>query len=139
MSSPRDIISALLAGDKFSNWLGVEIVEVTEDSASLRMTVRDEMTNGFGTAHGGIVYAFADSTFAFVTNSDGELSVALDTSMSYPAAIHVGDVLVSSGKRVASTNRTAFAEVTVRNQNDVIVGLFRGTVYRTHKQLPGLK
>ena len=53
-----------------------------------------------------------------------------------PAAVRPGDVLTATGIRQTTTNKIAFAEVTVRNQDDVIVGHFRGTVYRTHKPLP---
>jgi len=100
------------------------------------MTVRPEMVNGFGTAHGGIVFAFADSALAFCTNSDGTISVALDCTVSYPTAVRPGDVLTATGLRQTTTNKIASAEVTVRNQDDTIVGHFRGTVYRTHKPLP---
>ncbi|MFM8781061.1 MAG: hotdog fold thioesterase, partial [Gemmatimonadota bacterium] len=79
----RETVERMLVRDAFSQWLGVEIVEVLAGRAVLRMTVRPEMVNGFGTGHGGIVFAFADSALAFCTNSDGEISVALDCTVSY--------------------------------------------------------
>jgi acyl-CoA thioesterase len=100
------------------------------------MTVRPEMVNGFGTAHGGIVFAFADSALAFCTNSDGEISVALDCTVSYPTAVRPGDVLTATGVQESTTNKIGFARVTVVNQEDAVVGHFRGTVYRTRKPLP---
>lgn len=129
----RAVVERLMATDAFSRWLGVEILDVRVGHAVIRMTVRPEMVNGFGIAHGGIVHAFADSALAFTTNSDGEIRVALDTWMSYPSAIRVGDVLTATGALQASTSRTAFAEVTVRAQDDRVVGLFRGTVYRVRQ------
>ncbi len=132
----RETVERMLTRDAFSRWLGVELVEVQAGRAVLRMTVRPEMVNGFGTAHGGIVFAFADSALAFCTNADGTISVALDCTVSYPAAVLPGDVLTATGIRQTTTNKIAFAEVTVRNQADVVVGYFRGTVYRTHKPLP---
>jgi acyl-CoA thioesterase len=132
----RDVVGRMMAKDAFSQWLGVEVVEVAAQRAVIRMTVRPEMTNGFGFAHGGIVYAFADSAHAFATNSSGEVSVAVDCSVSYPAAVRVGDVLTATAVEETATNRLAFCAVTVRNQADAVVGHFRGTVYRTRKPLP---
>jgi acyl-CoA thioesterase len=132
----RETVERMLVTDAFSRWLGVEVLEVAVGRAVLRMTVRPEMVNGFGTGHGGIVFAFADSALAFCTNSDGTISVALDCTISYPAAVRPGDVLIATGVRETTTNKIGFASVTVRNQDDVVVGHFRGTVYRTHKPLP---
>jgi acyl-CoA thioesterase len=132
----RDVVERMMARDAFSQWLGVELVEVAAQRAVIRMTVRDEMANGFGFAHGGIVFSFADSAHAFATNSSGEISVAVDCSISYPAAVRAGDVLTATAVEQTSTNRLAFCDVTVRNQHDAVVGHFRGTVYRTRKPLP---
>lgn len=131
----RETVERMMVTDAFSRWLGVEVLEVAAGRAVLRMTVRPEMVNGFGTAHGGIVFAFADSALAFCTNSDGTISVALDCTISYPAAVRPGDVLIATGVRETTTNKIGFASVTVRNQDEVVVGHFRGTVYRTHKPL----
>jgi len=127
------VIARMYAQDAFSQWLGVEVVEVADGRCVLRMTVREEMTNGFGTAHGGIVFALADTALAFCTNAGGEIAVALDCSISYPAAVRPGDVLTAVGQQETTTRRTGFASVTVRNQDDAVVGHFRGTVYRTNK------
>ena len=135
-ASARDVVARMLARDAFSQWLGVELVEIAAQRAVIRMTVRAEMANGFGFAHGGIVYSFADSAHAFATNSSGEISVAVDCSISYPAAVRMGDILTATAVEQTSTNRLAFCEVTVRNQHDAVVGHFRGTVYRTRKPLP---
>ena len=132
----RHVVDRMIAKDEFSQWLGVKVVDVGVGRAVVRMTVRPEMVNGFGVAHGGIVFAFADSAHAFATNSNGEISVAVDCSISYPAATRPGDVLTATAVEQSSTNRLGFCDITVRNQDDVIVGHFRGTVYRTHKPLP---
>lgn len=132
----RDVVGRMFARDAFSQWLGIELLEVAEHRARCRMTVRPEMVNGFGFAHGGIVFAFADSAHAFCSNSSGEISVATDCHISYPAPIRVGDVLTATAEQVTQSNRLGFSTITVRNQDDVVVALFRGTVYRTRKPLP---
>jgi acyl-CoA thioesterase len=129
----RTVVGRMFSQDAFSKWLGVEVIDVGEGRCELRMPVREEMTNGFGTAHGGIVFALADTALAFCTNSSGEISVALDCTISYPAAARPGDVLTAVGVQETSSRKIGFASVTVRNQDDVVVGHFRGTVYRTLK------
>jgi acyl-CoA thioesterase len=129
----RTVVGRMFSQDAFSKWLGVEVMEVGEGRCELRMPVREEMTNGFGTAHGGIVFSLADTALAFCTNSSGEIAVALDCTISYPAAVRPGDVLTAVGVQESSSRKIGFAAVTIRNQDDVIVGHFRGTVYRTQK------
>jgi len=138
---PRDaqalaeaVVGKMLATDALSRWLGVEVLEIAPRRSTCRMTVREEMVNGFGTSHGGIVFSLADSAFAFETNASGRLSVAIDCTISYPAAVHPGDVLTAVAVEESSTNRLAFCVVTVRNQGAAIVGHFRGTVYRTAQE-----
>jgi acyl-CoA thioesterase len=120
-----------MARDAFSQWLGLEVLEAHAGRAVVRMTIREEMVNGFGTSHGGIVFSLADSAFAFAINAGGTLSVAIDCMVSFPVAVRPGDVLTAIGIEDSASNRLAFCVVTVRNQDDVIVGHFRGTGYRT--------
>ncbi len=125
------LVTALMTRDRFSQWLGIEVLEAAVGRAVLRMTIRDDMVNGFGTSHGGILFSLADSAFAFATNAGGLLSVAIDCSVSFPVAVRPGDVLTAIAIEQSTTKRLAFCDVTVRNQDDVIAGHFRGTVYRT--------
>jgi len=131
----RQVVERMMSTDAFSQWLGVRILDVGAGRATVQMTVRPEMVNGFGSAHGGIVFSLGDSALAFSTNSTGEIAVALDCSVSYPAAVKPGDVLTATAVQETTTRRIGFASVTVRNQLDAIVGHFRGTVYRTGKPL----
>lgn len=131
--SASDVIAKMFAQDAFSQWLGIRVLVAREGYCELQMTVREEMTNGFGTAHGGIVFSFADTALAFCTNASGDISVALDCSISYPAAVKPGDVLIAIGEQETTSRKVGFAKVTVTNQDGVTVGHFRGTVYRTQK------
>jgi acyl-CoA thioesterase len=124
------IVAALLAKDAFSQWLGVEVLETAPGSAKIRMTVRPEMVNGFGIAHGGIVFSFADSAFAFASNSHGRVAVAVDNSISYPAAINVGDTLTAEATEEHLTNSLGFYRVVVTRADGTTVAIFRGTVFR---------
>jgi acyl-CoA thioesterase len=135
-ATARDVVSRMLDRDAFSKWLDIEVVEIADKRAVIRMTVRPEMANGFGYAHGGIAFAFADSAHAFCSNSAGEISVATDCHISYPAAIKVGDVITATAEERTASNRLGFSDIVVTNQDGTIVALFKGTVYRTRKPLP---
>lgn len=127
------VVAGMMAKDAFSNWLGIEIVEIAPDASTVRMTVRPEMVNGFGVAHGGIAYSLADSALAFASNAHGHITVAIDNSISYPAPVNVGDVLTATAMMESSSRRLSFLRVTVTNQTGDTVGVFKGTVYRTEK------
>lgn len=129
----RAVIERMLPLDSFSRWLGVETVEVAPGRSVIRMTVRDDMLNGLGGVHGGVVYSLADSAFSFAINNTGVISVAIDCTVNYPAAAQVGDVLTATAEFETSSRRLAFCAVTVRNQAGTVVGHFRGTGYRTQK------
>ena len=133
MSTPAAVVSHLMALDAFSQWLGIEVLEAAVGRARLRLTVRDDMVNGFGMAHGGVVFSLADSALAFCTNAAGTLSVALDCTISFPVAVQVGDVLEADAVEESTTNRLAFCRVTVTLGAETVAH-FRGTVYRTHRQ-----
>ena len=125
-------VDAMLEHDAFSRWLGVEMVEYAPGSCTLRMRVRDDMVNGFQVAHGGIAYSLADSAMAFACNAGEHVTVAIDNSMSYPAAVNVGDELIAVAEQESATGRLAFYRVVIR-RGDEPVALFRGTVYRTKR------
>ena len=127
------VIRKMMPVDAFSRWLGVETIEVAPNRSVIRMAVRADMLNGLGGVHGGVVYSLADSAFSYATNNTGVMSVAIDCTVNYPAAVQPGDVLTATAQVESSSRRLAFCGVTVRNQHDAIVGHFRGTVYRTQK------
>jgi acyl-CoA thioesterase len=132
------IVRDMLARDEFSRWLGIELIDVRPNGATVRMAVRPEMVNGFGVCHGGIVFSLADSALAFASNTHGRITVSIENSVRYPAPIRVGDVLTAEAVQEGATNRLGFFGVTVRDQHGAPVGLFRGTVYRTHREhFPG--
>ena len=125
------VVRHMLEHDEFSRWLGVELLEVKSSRVTIRMVVREDMTNGFGVCHGGVTFAFADSAFAFASNTGGQVSVSIENSMTYPAAVRVGDVLLADAEREASSRRLAYYRVRVTRADGTVVALFRGTVYQT--------
>ena len=130
----RATVDAMVAADAFSRWLGVELLALGDGSCSLAMTVRDEMVNGFGVTHGGIAFSLADSAMAFACNQGDTVTVAVDNGVSYPASIRPGDRLVAEARREGGAGRLAWYHVSVRNQEEAVVCLFRGTVYATRRR-----
>src|SRR5262245_9738889 len=129
----RRVVDAMMARDAFSQWLGISVLEVAPHAVTIRMTVREEMLNGFRVCHGGITFSLADSALAFASNTHGRVTMSIENSISYPVAIAAGDVLTARAEEESAGNRLAFYRVTVRRQDNVIVALFRGTVYRTNQ------
>jgi acyl-CoA thioesterase len=128
------VVNGMLARDAFSEWLGIEVLEIAPQRSVVQMQVRGEMVNGFGVTHGGIVYSLADSALAFAANTHGRVTVAIENSISYPQAVAVGDVLTATADEDSATKRLGFYRVIVRNQRDEIVSTFRGTVYKTDRE-----
>lgn len=130
----KKIVDKMYDNDWFSQWLGIERVLIEQGHCILRMKIRKEMLNGFGSTHGGITFSFADSALAFSSNAHGRLSVALDCSISFPVAVKEGDVLTCEAKQLSLTAKTGTYLIDVKNQKNESVAFFKGTVYRTSKE-----
>lgn len=130
----KKVVDKMMGGDAFSQWLGIEVLEISEGYCKLQMTVREEMTNGFKIAHGGIAYSLADSCLAFAANSDGVQSVSVETSISYTKKAVSGDMLTATAKEIRKSEKTGFYHITITNQNNIEIAHFKGTVYRTGKE-----
>ena len=127
------VVTGMMQRDGFSRWLGVEVLEIAPRRSTCRLTVREDMVNGFGVAHGGIAFSLADSAFAFACNTHGSVTVAIENTITYPAPIRVGDVLTAEAVEDAASNRLGYYRAEVRNQRGDVVALFRGTAYRTNR------
>jgi acyl-CoA thioesterase len=130
MTARAIVENGMYGNDAFSQWLGIKLLDVQEGYAKICMTVRAEMTNGFGIAHGGITYSLSDSCFAFASNSHGRHAVSIETSISHTKAVRIGDILTAESSLEHLSNRLGVYHVKVTNQNDEIVALFKGTVFR---------
>lgn len=135
MPTSQEVVTHMMQNDLFSQWLGIEVLDVKEGYSKIKMTVRAEMINGFGIVHGGIAFSLSDSAFAFACNNRNNLSVALDTSINFTKPVHVGDVLIAEAKELHNGKSTGLYHITVTNQRDHVVALFKGTCFRTNKTL----
>ncbi len=139
MPQPKEVVAHMMENDLFSQWLGIEVLSVTAGYSKIQMTVRKEMINGFGIVHGGIAFSLGDSCFAFACNNRNVLSVALDTSINFTKPVQVGDVLIAEAKELHNGKSTGLYHITITNQHEHIVALFKGTCFRTNRSLIGEK
>lgn len=130
-----NVVNHMMENDFFSQWMGVEVLEVKEGYSKIRMTIRKEMVNGFGIVHGGLPFSLADSAFAFACNNRNNLSVALDVTITFMKAVNVGDILTAEAKEIHNGRSTGVYLITVSNQKNEQVALFKGTCFRTGKRL----
>lgn len=123
----------MLSQDPYSTWLGIEILESEIGRCKVAMTVRKEMLNSMGKAHGGISYALADTAFGFAANTHGNYAVSIETSINHIEALDEGDYLVAESVIEVVKNKLGFNIVEVK-RDDELVALFKGVVYRTAKE-----
>jgi acyl-CoA thioesterase len=135
MHTPQQVVDRMMKDDLFSQWLGIEVLDIKEGYSKIKMTVRKEMVNGLGIVHGGIPFSLADSAFAFACNNRNILSVALDTSINFIKPVHINDVLTAEAKELHNGKSTGLYQVEITNQKNHLVAQFKGLCYRTDKTL----
>ena len=128
----EDIPYKMLKEDPFSTWLGIEIVESKVGYVKVGMTIREEMLNSMGKAHGGITFSLADSAFGFTSNSHGKYAVSIETSINHIEALEEGDFITAECSIEKVKNKVGFNIIEVK-RGDELVALFKGVVYRTQK------
>ncbi len=133
MPKAEIIVRHMLENDAFSQWLGIELVQIAPGNCVLKMVIRNEMTNGFHIAHGGITYSLADSALAFAANGYGIQAVSLETSIAHTQALKAGDVIRANAQEKHRGKKTGIYEVAVYC-GEALVALFKGTVYLTSRE-----
>jgi acyl-CoA thioesterase len=132
--TPQQIAEAvahgMMARDKASLGLGMQVTAISPGGATLEMTVRQDMLNGFDICHGGYITLLADSAFAFACNAYNELTVASGLSVDFIAPARAGDVLRAQARELSLSGRTGVYDVEVHNQRKERIAAFRGRSYR---------
>ncbi|MDW3647989.1 MAG: hotdog fold thioesterase [Bacteroidia bacterium] len=137
-SKAQAIYEKMMEKDYCSQWLGIKPILIEEGHCQIGMKVRQEMLNGHGILHGGIAFTFADSAFAFASNSYGRLAVSIQGSMNYAKSAKEGDELIAEATALNVTHKTADFDVKVLNKHTKeVLYYFRGTVYRSSREILG--
>ena len=124
-----DLVATMVAADEASRALGIRVLDCGTGRARATLTVGPAACNGYGIAHGGIVFALADTAFACACNSHGAVTVAAGADITFVAPAREGDVLVADAVERASFGRSGIYDVTVRRGEDLIAE-FRGRSHR---------
>lgn len=133
------VAEGMYAVDNTAQKMGITIEEVRPGFARGTMTVRDDMLNSHGTCHGGMMFTFADTVFAYACNSENKGTVALSCTIDYAKPAKAGDNLIAIGQRNIRNFKTGVYDITVTNQEGETVCLFRGGSYQTKMEsVPGL-
>ncbi|WP_438862081.1 hydroxyphenylacetyl-CoA thioesterase PaaI [Paractinoplanes aksuensis] len=123
----RSSAEVMLGRDAASAGLGIELEDVGPGHATLTMRVRDDMVNGFGLCHGGLLASLADSAFAVACNSYGEVTVAAGFDITFLESGRAGDLLRAHAVERARRGRSGLYDVTVtRAADNVVLAEFRG-------------
>jgi acyl-CoA thioesterase len=123
---PAAVAAHMFAADRASRGLGMEIVAIGDGTATLTMTVRDDMLNGHDICHGGFITLLADSAFAFACNSRNVVTVAAGLTVDFLAPAHGGDVLTATATESSRSGRTGIYDMVVTNQHGARIALVRG-------------
>jgi len=129
---PEQIPYKMLSNDPYSTWLGITILESDLGRCRVGLTIRKEMLNSMGKAHGGISYALADTAFGFAANTHGKYAVSIETSINHIEALNEGDYLIAEAVIEKVNRKLGFNIIEVKRENE-LVALFKGVVYRTSK------
>jgi acyl-CoA thioesterase len=120
-----DAVTRMLRDDVASGSLGIQLVDLGPGTATVTMTVRDDMINGHAIGHGGFVFLVADTAFACACNTYGPVTVAADADITFIKPVRVGDVLTAKAVEKIRFGRSGVYDVTVRN-GEGVVAEFRG-------------
>lgn len=122
----RQVADTLLQREGTGPAWGVSIEEAREGYARVRMIVRDDMLNGHRIGHGGMIFALADTAFAYACNSRNENTVAQHASISFLAPARPGDVLIAEARETAREGRSGVYQVSVKTALGAVVAEFSG-------------
>lgn len=130
-----DVKEFIATRDRLGILLGVELEDVQPGYARASMTIQDCHLNGVNVAHGGAIFSLADISFAAASNSHGTVSVAVNVSISFVKAVRLGDTLTAEAREITDPSRLGHYTIDVRDQNDELVCIFQGLVYRKKDRL----
>ncbi|MBL8543106.1 MAG: hydroxyphenylacetyl-CoA thioesterase PaaI [Hyphomonadaceae bacterium] len=122
----RRVAETLLQREGTGPAWGIEIVDAREGYSSIRMKVRDDMLNGHRIGHGGMIFALADTAFAYACNSRNENTVAQNASISFLTPAQPGEMLSAEAREVSRAGRSGVYQVSVRGQDGRPIAEFTG-------------
>lgn len=127
-------INEVLKNDKFAAYNGIELVEISQGKATVKMEINQNHLNGVGITHGGALFTMADYAFAAASNSHGTVAVAINASISYMKATNQG-TLIAHAQEVSCNPKLATYTVHITDESDDLVAIFQGMAYRKKNKM----
>jgi acyl-CoA thioesterase len=125
----RAVAVKMYAEDRAAQSMGIEILEVREGYARVAFVVRDDMLSGHKIAHGGFIFALADTAFAYACNSRNRATIALQCTISFSKPGKPGARVTATAVERAKGGRTGTYDVDVVDDEGTTLAMFRGTSY----------
>ena len=126
LDTARRCADTMMRNDRASQALGIRVEIPEPGSAIATMSVRDDMLNGFDVAHGGLIFALADTAFAFACNAYDSQSFVASAQIEFLRPARAGDLLSATASEDYRGRRSGYYSIEVRNQGGEVVALFRG-------------
>ncbi|RLB70076.1 MAG: phenylacetic acid degradation protein [Deltaproteobacteria bacterium] len=133
----QEILDFFSENDHFARHCGIILLEVEPGRAKAKMEIKPSHMNGAKTVHGGAIFTLADFTFAAAANSQGQLSLAINTAISFLKPTHGGTTLYAEAEELSVNRRLGHYQVKITNNEQQLVAQFQGTAYRKEKSLLG--
>ncbi len=131
----QNILDFFSKNDHFARHCGIKLLEVKSGWARTEMEIQPYHMNGAKTVHGGAIFTMADFTFAAAANSQGQLALAIDTSISFFKPTYGGTTLYAEAEELSSNRRLGYYQVKITDNNQQLVAQFQGTAYRKKESL----
>ena len=122
----RTVAETMIGKCGFSQLLGMRIVDTGPEFAKIEMTLAERHLNGFGIAHGGAIFALADTAFAHACNSANIVTVAQQCQVNFLKPGKPGETLIATAQGRTRSGRTGLFDVTIATHNGAVIAEFRG-------------
>ncbi len=129
-----ETIRKFFKNDKFAEYVGIELLEVSKGRAKAKMEIKNHHLNGLKTVQGGAIFTLADLVFAAASNSHGTVAVSINANISYLKSVTTG-TLIAEAREISRNPKLATYTVHITNGNGDIIAIFQGMVYRKKTEL----
>ena len=126
----ESLVPKHLAADEFIKYIGVEVVRTEDGEVVAQLPVEKRHLNGVGVAQGGAIFTLADYAFAMASNSDGRISVGLNTTITYVEPARLGDLLTARVEEVSRKRTISNYSIRIVNQEEKTIASFLGVAYK---------
>jgi len=129
-------LKELVEREKFRKFLGIEIVEIKNGYAKVKLEIKENMTNIYDFTHGGLIFTLADEAFEIACNSRGYIEYGLNVTISYTKASNPGDTLFAEARFISESKKIATYHIKITNQNNEIIAMCQAMAYKKKELSP---